>query len=115
MKVIKKGRPQKGWAKECECTGAGNNKKGCGAILLVEQADLFYTYSSCMGRDETYHVTFQCPECTQFTDLSDTPFYGSRLPSHADYLKGINLNTPEKTNKKCLPPDDIESITIVGR
>jgi len=31
MKVIKKGNGQKGWAKELECTGAGN---GNGVVVL---------------------------------------------------------------------------------
>lgn len=72
MKVIKKGREQKGWAKEYECTGAGNGKGGCGAILLVEQPDLFQTSSS--ARDETdYYVTFKCSECGVLTDIQDYP------------------------------------------
>ncbi len=68
MRVIKEGRPQKGWATEATCTGAGNGKGGCGATLLVEQADLFSTSSSC--RDETdYFTTFQCPSCGVLTDI----------------------------------------------
>ncbi len=41
MKVIKPGRPQKGWSHEFTCTGDGNGRGGCGAILLVEQEDLY--------------------------------------------------------------------------
>lgn len=79
MKVIKKGREQKGWSKEKECTGQGNEGVGCGAILLVEAEDLFQTSSSC--RDETdYFVTFQCPECGVKTDVDDSPFSGCELP-----------------------------------
>lgn len=79
MKVLKKGRPQKGWAKELLCTGNGNGGGGCGAKLLVEKADLYQTSSSC--RDETdYFVTFRCPECGVATDTKETPFYGSELP-----------------------------------
>lgn len=69
MKVLKKGRPQKGWSAEIKCTGAGNDGGGCGAKLLVEQADLYKTYTHC--RDETdEHVTFKCCECGVETDLS---------------------------------------------
>ena len=68
MKVLKPGRPQKGWAKEFECTGRGNSGGGCGAILLIEADDLFYTYS--YGRDEEYcYVTFKCVSCGVKTDL----------------------------------------------
>jgi len=56
MKVIKPGRPQRGWSKECKCSGKGNGGGGCGAVLLVEQGDLFQTQSN--ARDETtYYVT----------------------------------------------------------
>lgn len=80
MKVIKKGRPQKGWAKELTCTGVGNGKGGCGAILLVEQADLFQTSRSDYGGDTDYFVTFKCSECGVLTDTKETPFYGHNLP-----------------------------------
>lgn len=62
MKVIKEGRPQKGWAKEFECTGNGNGNGGCGAILLVEQADIFKA-QSLVETNATMHNTFQCPCC----------------------------------------------------
>lgn len=73
MKVIKKGRPQQGWAEKFECTGKGNGGGGCGAVLLVEQADVFQTASHC--RDETdYFNTFECPECRVLTDIGHVPF-----------------------------------------
>lgn len=75
MKVLKKGRPQKGWAKKFQCTGAGNQGGGCGAHLLVEQADVFFTYSSHYdGSNETFK-TFKCPECGVLTDINESlPF-----------------------------------------
>lgn len=70
MKVLKKGRQQRGWAKEYLCSGDGNQGGGCGALLLVEQSDLFQTTSHC--RDETtYYVTFKCPECGVLTDIKE--------------------------------------------
>ncbi len=81
MKVIKEGRPQKGWAKEFECTGNGNGNGGCGATLLIEQADVFRTTSS--ARDEiTYYNTFKCCECGVLTDIPNNvslPFTPSVL------------------------------------
>ena len=68
MKVLKKGRPQKGWSTEAVCTGAGNGSGGCGAKLLVEKEDLYQTRSH--HYDETdYYVTFKCPCCGVQTDL----------------------------------------------
>jgi predicted RNA-binding Zn-ribbon protein involved in translation (DUF1610 family) len=68
MKVLKKGRKQQGYSSERTCTGKGNDGGGCGAKLLVEEADLFQTSSSV--KDETdYYVTFKCPECGVLTDL----------------------------------------------
>lgn len=84
MKVIKKGRPQKGWAQECECTGSGNKGGGCGATLLVEEGDLFQTYASYMGRDEEWFVTFKCSECGVLTDLKDSPFNARDLPKQKE-------------------------------
>lgn len=82
MKVIKSGSGQRGWAHECSCTGAGNGNAGCGAVLLVEQADLFKTYSHALHETTTY-VTFECPECEQWTDISSSARVGSvRIPSH---------------------------------
>jgi hypothetical protein len=70
MKVIKKGRTQKGWAKEFECTGAGHGGGGCGAILLVEEADIFQT-SSVLWREEIKFNTFKCVECGVLTEIKD--------------------------------------------
>ena len=75
MQVIQEGRKQQGWAKEYECTGRGNGGGGCGAILRVEEADLFATTSSI--RDEIeYCVTFRCCSCGVLTDIkkSDVPY-----------------------------------------
>ena len=82
MKVLEKGRPQKGWSVTAKCTGNGNGGGGCGAKLLVEQGDIYKTSSSI--RDETdYFATFQCPECFVLTDLPD-----SKVPGHVwDKLK----------------------------
>jgi hypothetical protein len=41
MKILKKGRPQKGWATEAKCTWEGNGGGGCGALLLIEEEDLY--------------------------------------------------------------------------
>jgi hypothetical protein len=70
MRVIEKGREQKGWATETRCTGKGNGDGGCGAKLLVEEGDLYVTMSH--ARDETdYYMTFKCCECGVETDLGE--------------------------------------------
>ncbi len=80
MKVLKKGRPQKGWSKELLCTGKGNGGGGCSAKLLVEKDDLYQTSRSDYTGDTDYYVTFRCCECGVETDTTETPFYGRELP-----------------------------------
>lgn len=58
--------------KRTTCTGAGNGGRGCGSRLAVSDTDMFRTYRSCMGRDETWFATFMCPQCGTLTDLADT-------------------------------------------
>jgi len=73
MKVLEKGRAQKGWSKQTKCTGSGNGGGGCGAKLLVEQGDLYKTYHhSYDGSTDTY-VTFKCADCGVETDITGVP------------------------------------------
>jgi len=100
MKIIKEGRKQTGWSKELTCTGKGNGGGGCGAILLVEQTDLYNTFSTV--RDETdVYVTFTCPSCGIQTDVEDFP-RSIKLKSKEDYLKSI----AESQEKVVLDPDE---------
>ncbi len=68
MKVIKPGDGRKGFGVEIRCSGSGNGGGGCHAQLLVEENDLFHTYSSAMG-DGTHYFTFKCPSCGVWTDI----------------------------------------------
>lgn len=79
MKVLKKGRSQRGWAKEHTCTGGGNGGGGCGAVLLVEESDLFRTESHALHETEAY-VTFKCCECGVLTDTKQYPKGAHSLP-----------------------------------
>lgn len=80
MKVLKKGRQQKGWAKEFICTGEGNKNGGCGAELLVEEDDVFISGmingSYCENGDIVY--SFKCPECKVVTDIGTR----KKVPDH---------------------------------
>jgi hypothetical protein len=69
MKVIEKGRPQKGWSKEFVCTGKGNRDGGCQAKLLVEFDDLFRTFHTDMTGARVVFLTFKCAECGVLTDI----------------------------------------------
>ena len=71
MKVLKPGRKQNGWAKECTCTGNGNGGGGCGATLLVEQNDVYRTHSYDHGGGHDVHNTFRCTSCGVQTDMSE--------------------------------------------
>ncbi len=88
MKVLKKGRPQKGWAKEFVCTGKGNGNGGCGAKLLVEEGDLYETSHSCYDGSTDYYVTFMCAECGVETDINEQ-YTGSHrsLPTKSAWLE----------------------------
>ena len=89
MKVLKEGRPQQGWSTEVVCTGMGNGGGGCGALLLVEQPDLFKTYRVCRDETDTF-ITFKCGACGTLSDLSEhrPPHSVQRaLPSQSDWEK----------------------------
>lgn len=86
MRVLQKGRPQKGWSAEFLCTGKGNGGGGCGAKLLVSKSDLYETESWSYGDSSPdRYNTFTCPECGVETDLDTYRFYD--LPSKADWKK----------------------------
>ena len=69
MKIIKPGKPQKGWSAKFICTGKGNGNGGCEATLEVEQSDLYETYSSDYTGDTDYYTTFTCIACGVETDV----------------------------------------------
>lgn len=73
MKVLEKGREQKGWSKECKCTGNGNGGGGCGAKLLVEEADLYRTSHHSYDGSSEHYITFECCECGVETDIGGVP------------------------------------------
>ncbi len=88
MKVLKEGRKQKGWAKEFTCTGNGNSGGGCGAVLLVEQEDVFRTYRNCLHETDVFN-TFRCAACGVLTDIPATvslPFTPRRNENPVDPL-----------------------------
>jgi hypothetical protein len=79
VKVLEKGRGQRGWSTEATCTGKGNGGGGCGAKLLVEQADIFETTHTDMKMETDHFATFKCVECGVLTDLPAMPPF--KLPT----------------------------------
>jgi Zn finger protein HypA/HybF involved in hydrogenase expression len=73
MKILEHGNGKTEWNFESICTGSGNNTWGCGAKLLVEESDLYFTYSSHYDGSNEAYVTFRCPECGQQTDVKGIP------------------------------------------
>lgn len=91
MKTVKKGRKQKGWAKEVKCTGNGNGGGGCGATLLVEQGDLYKTFHHCYGDSSPdVFITFTCQECGIETDIDAPSNVVSGLVSKSEYKNNFN-------------------------
>jgi hypothetical protein len=93
VKVLEKGRPQKGWAGTLKCTGSGNGGGGCGAKLLVEGTDLYITKSYDYTGDYDEFITFTCSECGCETD----PPYSKVPPKH--------LVTGKRPRKQQRPED----------
>jgi hypothetical protein len=92
MRILKPGRLQTGWAKEQECTGNGNGNGGCGALLLVEQGDLFSTEASHQGEVDHF-VTFRCEACGVLTDIDGVPSYvQDSLPTRQAWME-VHLRT----------------------
>jgi len=85
MKVVKKGRQQKGWSKEFTCTGKGNGNGGCGAVLLVEQPDLYSTHHYDYGGGHDVFTTFQCCECGVETDITVPSQILHSIPNKKDH------------------------------
>ena len=97
MKVLEKGRPQKGWAIEQMCTGRGNKGGGCGAKLLVEEGDLYKTYSQALHETDT-HVTFARAECGVETDLPNGILPGTVFNKLPDKTKHRDASGPGGTD-----------------
>lgn len=96
MKVLEKGREQKGWSATTTCTGKGNGDGGCGAKLLVEASDLYITQSHARDETESY-VTFRCVECDVLTDLAKPSGAAWQAANANGYL------SPDGTISKRIP------------
>jgi hypothetical protein len=88
MKILEPGGTgQRGWSKECFCTGSGNGGGGCGAKLLVEQTDLYRTGKHYSDGSSDYYETFSCSSCGVETDIKDVPYSIARaLPSKRTFF-----------------------------
>lgn len=91
MKVLKKGSGAKGWSIEMTCSGSGNGGGGCGAKLLVEEADVYETAHHCYDGSSDYYTTFACSECGVETDLP-----ASKVPSRV--RSGLTTRRTHRAN-----------------
>lgn len=90
MKILSPGINKK-WSIECECTGDGNGGGGCGAKLLVEDSDLFHTYSSHYDGSNKTYVTFCCDQCKVLTDIRNPiPSYVKPFKNKESMLRAKN-------------------------
>ncbi len=86
MRVLKKGRVQKGWAEEYNCTGDGNGGGGCNALLLVEFKDVYKTFRHCYDETDTFY-TFRCASCGVETDMKDYSGPKDGIPNKKAWLE----------------------------
>lgn len=103
MQVLRKGCGQVGFSMERLCTGKGFEDGGCGALLLVEEGDIFFTESH--ARDETTrYESFQCPECGVRTDFEqgEVP---DRIRLNLKHFKDwqAGYRGPTSNNVECIP------------
>lgn len=91
MEVIRKGV---GWSKKVKCTGYGNGGGGCGAVLRIEEGDIYETtnYERDGGRE--FCRTIECPQCGKETDID---FYS--VPSQVKVFKDRAAYQKAKKNK----------------
>jgi hypothetical protein len=70
MRLLTKGREQKGWAAPMVCIV--DDAGGCGAELLVEEADITCVMQrDYTGSSEGYYCWFECTECGCETDCTE--------------------------------------------
>jgi hypothetical protein len=102
MRVIKEGNGS-AWTKEILCTGKGNNKHGCGALLEVGGNDLFRTYNSWYDGSSENYITFECPLCKAWTDIGTS--WNSDVPS--DIKKTIMNMEPRYQGRNTVSNDPL--------
>lgn len=66
MVVLKEG---KGYIQEVTCNGQGNGGVGCGALLGINENDVYVTISCDYGGGKDYFYTIKCPCCGVETDI----------------------------------------------
>lgn len=99
MKVLNKITVKEDWRREFRCNGNGfeSDKKGCKAVLLVGEGDLFLYSRRGGGLWVTdIYICFTCPKCHQKTDVTRLL---TRIP-------------PEELRR--IPPD-LPQIKILGK
>jgi len=76
VEVIEKGT-QKPYVLKHRCTGKGNGRVGCKALLRLDRADLRYFE----GTDYPFYrpdaVMFRCPDCGTCTDIAENKWPSS--------------------------------------
>ena len=65
MEIIEKGKK---WIAKKRCRGTGD---GCGALLLVEEDDIFADISGIENDQFKCAYCFCCPECDCITEMSE--------------------------------------------
>ena len=107
MKVLEKGRPKKKWSAEIRCVGTEEGcsfENGCGALLLVEQDDLYLTPDSIaqcgVATTTISSCRFMCPECHKEIRLDfEVPIIVVQsMPSRDEWMfrNAVSCSPPQK-------------------
>ena len=95
MKVLEKGKPKKEWSIEVRCAGAVDELLSdiCGALLLVEQDDLYTTKD--IVANNAAMVT--CPECKSEMFIFDIPHHIFKsVPLREEWMSHHTIPLPTK-------------------
>ena len=68
MRIFKQENPNV-WKIEAICTGHGNDDKGCGAKLVINENDIFVTAHFGSVCETEFFFSFRCPKCGKLTDV----------------------------------------------
>jgi len=90
VNVLKKGSVETALA-EVNCTGSGNDRSGCGALLQIDSCDVYITESHHHDGSSESYLTFMCPDCGTETDIDSKFARKNKLKAEGKQLNANKL------------------------